>query len=604
MIQLEYSGFDGATVPICAFTVRNLRLPSFRGSYVRLADFRGAENQGPKTLEAIRDRSCGWFFTCVQTDLTSIPGSPIAYWVNDKVRKAFARGITFKEVANPRVGMQTANNAQYLRAWYEIPANEFLDEPKTNKWIKYIKGGAFRRWYGNLFYLLRYNGNPEYILRQENATVLPISCLSQPKCTWTDLTSSKFNCRIAPPDSFHDISGHCFYPTPSEQLFFLGYANTKLFNYFLSLLNSSFHYQVGDVGRVPVLSVQDKPRVIAIVSELVEISKSDWDSSETSWDFHRLPFLMSPSIGVGVEESIHRYSSECISRIRRTQELEEENNSLFIEGYGLASEFTSEVPENEISLYRPDPTKDIQALMSYSIGCMMGRYSLDAPGLTYANSGNLAFDLSKYKKFPTDSDGIIPLMDHPWFEDDATTRFISFLKVAWSEDKLSENLKFVAESLRTKNGETPEETIQRYLSDGFYKDHLKTYKKRPIYWLFSSGKESAFQALVYLHRYNESTLSKMRTDYVLPLQGKMANEQRRLESQIDSASSPSEKNRCRKELEKLKKKSIELKGFDEKLHHLADQRISLDLDDGVKVNYSKLASLLAGVKEVTGGSDE
>ena len=238
------------------------------------------------------------------------------------------------------------------------------------------------------------------------------------------------------------------------------------------------------------------------------------------------------------------------------------------------------------------------------MGCKTGRYSLDEPGLIYARSGNTDFDPSRYSKYPADADGIIPLMDHPWFEDDATARFVSFLKVACGEDSLSENLKFIAESLGTKNGETPEETIQRYLSDSFYGNHLKTYLKRPIYWLFSSGKESAFQALVYLHRYNESTLSKMRTDYVLPLQGKMANEQRRLESQIDSASSPSEKNRCRKELEKLKKKGIELKSFDEKLHHLADQRVSLDLDDGVKANYAKLAPLLACVKEVTGGSDE
>jgi type II restriction/modification system DNA methylase subunit YeeA len=248
--------------------------------------------------------------------------------------------------------------------------------------------------------------------------------------------------------------------------------------------------------------------------------------------------------------------------------------------------------------------EETKLFLHYSVGCLTGRYSLDEPGIIYANSSNIGFDPSRYKKFPADADGVVPILDHPWFPDDITTRFQEFLIACWGKDTLEENMKFVADSLEPKQGETPEETIRRYFCDNFFKNHLKMYKKRPIYWLFSSGKEKAFQALVYLHRYNEQTLSKMRTDYVLPLQGKMSNEEKRFDAQIDTASTPAERNRYKKELEKLKKKQVELRKFDELLHHYADKRISLDLDDGVKVNYGKFGALLAEVKQVTGGGEE
>jgi len=284
--------------------------------------------------------------------------------------------------------------------------------------------------------------------------------------------------------------------------------------------------------------------------------------------------------------------------------LEANNNQLFIKAYSLESELSPEVPESEITLHRPDRPTDICAFLSYFTGCTLGRYSLDTSGLIYANSGNLGFDSTRYKKFPADADGVVPILDYPWFNDDITTRFKEFLLACWNAETLEENIKFVADSLDPKRGETPEETIRRYFCDDFFKKHLKMYKKRPIYWLFSSGKEKAFQALLYLHRYNEQTLSKMRTDYVLPLQGKMANEEKRLGTQAASASSPAERSRYQKDLAKLRKKQVELRKFDELLHHYADKRISLDLDDGVKVNYGKFGALLAEVKQITGGTEE
>ena len=302
------------------------------------------------------------------------------------------------------------------------------------------------------------------------------------------------------------------------------------------------------------------------------------------------------------------------------QRLDEENNRIFIEAYGLQDELTPEVPLSEITLtcnphyrYGGNKTEEelesllltdtMKELISYAIGCMMGRYSLDHPGLVYAHSGNVGFDSSKYEKFPADEDGIVPITDMEWFPDDVATRFIQFLKAAWPVETLEQNLKFVADSLSPRSGEMPIDTIRRYLSTNFYKDHLSTYKKRPIYWLFSSGKEKAFQCLVYLHRYNEGTLSRMRNEYVTPLFGKMNARMEFLTQERDAASSTSARNKFQKQIDVLKKKISELSAFDDELRHYADKRITLDLDDGVKVNYAKFGKLLAEVKAVTGSQN-
>lgn len=288
--------------------------------------------------------------------------------------------------------------------------------------------------------------------------------------------------------------------------------------------------------------------------------------------------------------------------------LEEKNNLLFINAYGLQDELSPEVPESQITLTRADREKDCQRLISYAVGCMMGRYSLDAPGLIYAHAGNVGFDPSRYPSFPADADGILPVTDQPWFADDAAARIREFLHAVWGPDTLEENLAWLAESLGQKStggaSETPEETIRRYIANQFFKDHLQTYKKRPIYWLFSSGKQGAFQALVYLHRYHEGTLARMRAEYVVPLTGKLQARIDMLQKDALAASSTAARNKLNKEVEKLSKKHLELLAYDEKLRHYADMRITLDLDDGVKVNYGKFGDLLEGVKLVTGGTGD
>jgi type II restriction/modification system DNA methylase subunit YeeA len=306
-----------------------------------------------------------------------------------------------------------------------------------------------------------------------------------------------------------------------------------------------------------------------------------------------------------LQRSQEAADAECLARFTRMKELEEENNRLFIGAYGLQDELSPEVPDDQITLYRPDREEDIKRLLSYAIGCIMGRYSLDKPGLIYAHGDNQGFDPSQYKTFRADDDGIIPLLEVDWgIRGDATNRIVEFISVAWPKEHLEENLKFIADSLGPANGEQPRETIRRYLTIGFYKHHLSMYKKRPIYWLLSSGKHMAFQCLVYLHRYNESTLSRMRIEYVIPLQGKISSRIGQLVDDISAASSTSHRKKLEKERDTLVKQQAELRTFDEKLRHYADKRISLDLDDGVKINYGKFGDLLAEVKAVTGGKEE
>ena len=346
--------------------------------------------------------------------------------------------------------------------------------------------------------------------------------------------------------------------------------------------------------------------------------RGDWNAYERSWDFQSLPLLTaSTESAPTLESSYTAWITQNRDTIAEMKRLEEENNRLFIDAYGLADELTPDVPIEQITLtvnpayrYGGKLTEEeqwtrfrqdtMEELVSYAIGCMMGRYSLDAPGLIYAHSGNEGFDHSKHTTFPADDDGIVPLTDTEWFEDDACNRVIEFISKAWPTEHLEVNLTFLAENLSPKKNESSRETLRRYLTDKFFKDHLQSYKKRPIYWLFSSGKQDAFQCLVYLHRYNEGTLSRMRSEYVIPLQGKMAARVEKLQGDVQAASSSAQVKRIEKELVKLEKQQAELLQFDEKLRHYADMKIALDLDDGVKVNYGKFGDLLAEVKAVHG----
>ncbi len=635
LIQLEYSGFDGATVPICTYTLENTYLPDFNGSYIRLSDFRGANNQAPKTFEAIQSRDCGWFYTASASDFKKIPGSPIAYWLSDRLIEAFEAASSVGAILKLKHGLSTGNNEKFIRTWPEVDyGNIFLNCPSQTackrskyQWYPYFKGGEYRKWIGNRDFVLNYFRGGQLMETLASRGLLPgfrhdgKDFFFREAGTWSNITSSFLSMRYTKGGFCFDQKGSgLFAEEPKILKAGILYFNSVVAREFLSHICPTLDFSGGGIGRIPFLTnvgVDDKSQ--QIFQKLTDLTSVDWNAYERSWDFQSLPILMvSSEYSFTLTSSYTKWVTQNHKIVEEMKRLEVENNRIFIESYGLQDELNPDVPLEEITLtcnphyrYGPGKTEEeyeallradtMKELISYAIGSMMGRYSLDEPGLIYAHSGNEGFDPSRYQTFPADDDGIIPVMDEDWFADDAANRFVEFIKTTWPPEALDENLKFVADSLSPKRNEAPVETIRRYLSDKFFKDHhLKVYKKRPIYWLFSSGKHKAFQCLIYLHRYNESTLSRMRALYVTPLQGKYKARVEYLEKERDNAGSTSTRNKLQKELDTMRKKQQELREYDEVLRHYADQRISLDLDDGVKVNYGKFGTLMAEVKAVTG----
>ena len=634
LIQLEYSGFEGATVPICTFTLQKGHVASQKGCFIRLSDFRGSGSQAPRTLEAIQNRDCGWFFEAAQDEFKKIPGSPVAYWVSERVREVFNENPGFKVVAPTRKGMVTARNHLYVRGWHEVSVDKSgfdklegraAAKASKLKWFSYLKGGGYRKWFGNKSDVVNWE-NDGFVLRNTQhpsedrvwATNFNLDYIFNGNVNWGAVTSSEFSARLSRDGELFDAGGSACFPVDVSEFFVLGFLNSKVTKASLSVLNPTLNFQAGNVANLPLIKDLDTSVLRASVEQIVIVHKSDWNTYEHSWDFRSLLLLTASSEPTPtLESSYAAWTTQNRDAITEMKRLEEENNRLFIDAYGLTDELTPGVPIEQITLtvnpayrYGGKLTEEDQwtrfcqdtmaELVSYAIGCMMGRYSLDAPGLIYAHSGGADFDPSRYITFPADPDGIVPLTGSDWFEDDAAHRLIEFISVAWDATHLEDNLVFLADNLSPRNNESSRETLRCYLCDRFFKDHLQTYKKRPIYWLFSSGKQKAFQCLVYLHRYNEGTLARMRTEYVIPLQGMMASRIRQLDEDIAAAASTAHRKRLEKERAKLVKQQSELREFDEKLRHYADQRISLDLDDGVKVNYGKFGDLLAKVKAIAG----
>jgi type II restriction/modification system DNA methylase subunit YeeA len=548
-------------------------------------------------------------------DFKKISGSPVAYWVSEEILNAFKKNPAIENYSTFKQGMATSDNERFLRFWQEINFQDSdlnCNSPESlslspAKWYPYNKGGSYRKWYGNNEYFVNWKNDGEemkaFTATLPQGTWVRLKsreyyCL--PNITYSGLSSGEFGCRLSDAGFLFDTKGSCIFSESENRLFELSsFLNSKVNQLFLKILCPTLDYSMVGVKKSPIIIVNGTAN---IARKAKDLAKLDWNNYETSWHFSLNPLVRQDQNAL--KTAFGQWQTQNQAAFAEMQRLEEENNRLFIEAYGLQDELSSEVPEAQITLTRTDQEKDSQRLISYAIGCMMGRYSLDEPGLIYAHAGNVDFDPSRYPSFPADEDGILPLTDQEWFKDDATNRFREFLLAVWGEDTLHQNLEFVAESLtlgnfKAKKGETSLDTVRRYLSSQFYKDHLQTYKKRPIYWLFSSGKQKAFECLVYLHRYNDSTLARMRTEYVTPLLGKYSAYAEQLNQQLQDASS-AEATRIKKEQQTLEKKQAELRQFDDKLKHYADMRIKLDLDDGVKVNYGKFGDLLAEVKAVTG----
>lgn len=587
------NGVMGIAFGTAATVMLNKHVSNYAGSFSYCKNDDVNEHGVPKQFPVQNER----LKTAKPDDFKKIPGSPVAYWVNKRLFDVFEKGELVGEKA--KKGFTSGDNEKFIRYWWEIDGYKFSIMSGT-KWYPTQKGGEFRRWYGNYDSVVNWENNGSEIknFKFDNGKLRSVirneRFYGLSGVTWTDVSSGLLSMRYVPKGFIFNASGPTIFS--DNNLIVLSSMNSKLISKYAEFLSPTLHFEVGQIQNYPIFQVTQD--IENNTKNLVKLSQVDWDSYEFSWDFTQNPIIRTQHSNL--EQAFSLWQQQNADAVAEMKRLEEENNKLFIEAYGLQDELTPDVPDEQITLTRADREKDSQRLVSYALGCMMGRYSLDEPGLIYAHAGNQDFDASRYQTFPADADGIIPLTEMHWFEDDATRRIREFLTAVWGKDTLDANMQWLAESLDKKASETAEDTIRRYLASKFYKDHMQTYKKRPIYWLFSSGKQGAFQALVYLHRYNESTLARMRTEYVMPLISKMAAYANSLETAKENSDSAAEIKRIEKKLQDLHKQQAELSSFEEKLRHYADQRISLDLDDGVKVNYGKFGDLLTEVKAVTG----
>ena len=628
LIQLEYSGFDGATVPICTFTMQNSYMPSFRGGYVKLSDFKGAKNQAPKTLEAIQNPDSGWFYRASAEDFGKIPGSPIAYWATGGVLDAFENGNPLENVAPTRKGMVTARNSVYVRDWSEVElskaALDKLPDRETakrsgKKWFSYLKGGGFRKWYGNKLDVVNWEHDGDLLQTTHHptenrvwATNFNLEYIFKPNVNWGAITSSDFSARLSFGGEIFDAGGSACFPTNEKPEVIIGLLNSKVSSTLLRTLNPTLNFQAGNVSNVPISSHIDKNISENAVQILCNLAKSDWDAYETSWDFTMLPLLQPDHHVETLEDSYTSLRTHWQGMTDEMQRLEEDNNRIFIDAYGLADELTPEVPLNEITLtcnpaYRYGIKNDVDAndnrlradtmaeFLSYAVGCMFGRYSLDTPGLILANQDETLADyLARIPEpnFMPDDDNVIPMIDleGDWFEDDISERFKQFLRATFSDEHYVKNLAFIEDALG--------KSIQKYFVKDFYNDHVKCYRKRPIYWLFSSPK-GTFSALIYMHRYRADTVSVVLNDYLREFRTKLeARKNNYNQISISSSATQKEKTDALKMIDKLNKAIDEVNEYERGvLYPLAGQNIAIDLDDGVKHNYPLFGTAL---KKITG----
>jgi hypothetical protein len=621
LVELPLSGFKGATVQICAFTLEKGQ-EDLIGNYIRLVDFKGGDQEMASfTRAAAKDRTVGWRFGAKSSQFAKISGSPISYFVTEKMMEAFAGADLFEQYATPRQGLGTTDNGRFVRAWAEISfckvgfgyANKSDARDSEKKWFPYSKGGGFRRWFGNDFDVINWENDGaeirENLIGKNPNIPRSESHYFKEGITWGLITSANFSARLSPQGGIFDVGGSKAFPQAEDRPYFLGYLNSSLSSKLLKVLNPTLNFQVGDLKRLPIKGISDKrASVTSTVNQLISFSKSDWDAYETSWDFTKLPLLQPDYRAETLEGTYTALRTHWQGMTDEMRTLEEENNRIFIDAYGLQDELTPEVPLNEITLtcnpaYRYGIKKDAEAnetrlradtmaeFLSYAVACMFGRYSLDEPGLILANQGDgRAEYLAKVPQptFEPDDDNVIPILDGDWFPDDITERFRKFLRITFGEEKFRENLNFIEDALG--------KDIRKYFTKDFYANHVKRYKKRPIYWMFSSPK-GTFNTLIYMHRYRPDTVSVVLNDYLREFISKLGSERTRLEKQADDQSAAqSQRTKALKDAANIAKQLDELHEWErEVMFPLAQQQLQIDLDDGVKANYPKFGSALRKV---------
>lgn len=598
LVQMEYSAYEEATVPICSFVLKNSKDDN-PGYYYRLSDFKGGmEVQKQKVLEAQANKECGYFYKTDENNFIKIPGSPIAYWLTQKLYEIFNTAPSLESLGDAKVGLQTSDTHRFLRLWTELDINKIhlKKDSYSQKWFPLCKGGVYRKWYGNNDYVVNWE-NDGYEIK--NFRDLKGKLISRPQntqyyflagITWNLITSGSFSVRYYPRGMIFDVSANSFFTKNKEyNEYILAFLNSKIANIMSKILNPTINFSPGVANKLPVCIENNKVnKVKELTIKNIQISKNDWDSFETSWDFTIHP-LIENKVNT-ISEAYSLWDAECNEQFNQLKANEEELNRIFINIYGLQDELDPYVEDKDVTVRKADLVRDIKSLISYAVGCMFGRYSLDVEGLTYAGG---EWDSDKYTSFIPDKDNIIPIRDDEDF-DDIVSRFVKFVETVYGKDTLKENLSFIADALGGKG--TSKDVIRNYFLNEFYKDHCKIYQKRPIYWLFDSGKKNGFKALIYLHRYQPDLIARMRTQYVFEQQSLYKNQIEMIENQINGDISSSERVRLNKKLKTLKNQNEELRKYEEIVHHYADQMISIDLDDGVKVNYSKFKGILAKIK--------
>ena len=589
LIQFEYSAFEEATVPVCTFAFQNRHIVRKKGCYLRLVDFRGGmEVQRQKTLEALGNHNCGFYYEQSTDNFLKIPGSPVAYWASSKLFDTFASFDTIGDYYDVRNGITTGDNNTFLKLWYEV-------DKHTERWFSCNKGGTYRKWYGNKEYVVDWENDGERLKTNVDkngkirATLRGIDFNFTEGITMSRVTSGLPSFREMNSDSISESATNAIYPKSrnrKDSMKLLALLNSKIGSYVLPLLNPTINVVPEDIRSIPI-----KMEFLASASDYTEINcvlaKEDWDAFETSWDFQHHPLLRKV---LTIAEAFDQWQAECDDRFNQLKANEEELNRIFIDIYGLQDELTPDVEDKDVTVRKAELARDIRSFISYAVGCMLGRYSLDADGIAYAGG---EWDASKYASFPADKDNIIPICDDEYFEDDIVGLFVEFVKTVYGAEILDENLKFIADALGGKG--QPKDVIRNYFLNDFYADHCKIYQKRPIYWLFDSGKKNGFKALIYMHRYQPDTIARIRTDYVHEQQARYRTAIADLEQLIANAST-GERVKLNKKLTALQAQDTEIRTYEEKIHHLADQMISIDLDDGVKKNYVIFQDVLAKIK--------
>ena len=652
-------GIFGSDFGTTAFVIRKSFEKGYAATFHQLFDEMGA-------VDSVEQKE-RWFFErkglyiAEQKKFLNIGSYPIAYSTSKRLLEILDTEKPLSDFAYPRKGLTTGDNDTFIRLWFEVSGQKFSMTGNGRKWFPMTKGGDFRRWYGNNDYVVNWENNG-FALRNfkdedgKLRSVLRNTQFYLRECiSWNDTTATgKIAFRYQPEGYISNASGPCVFA--DHDLFYLfGLLNSIVSQKLLEILAPNMKFEVGQMALVPIIKKQSN-YIDDLVRKTVDIVKSDWDSFETSWDFKLHPLVENQQYAATYHFDEQNSPAHHISAAyqmwvatteRRFQQLktnEEELNRIFIDIYGLQDELTPDVADKDVTVHRVFDSKDavpesmkgsnyvrtmrdeIVSLISYAVGCMFGRYSLDKPGLVFAGyskieqttktldgddpelekfakqnaDGSVSYgsyyhevNQDNYKSFPIDTDNIIPICDDEYFDDDITGRFVKWVETVYGKDTLEENLKFVADALGGKG--TPREVIRSYFLNDFYADHLKTYQKRPIYWLFDSGKKNGFKALCYMHRYQSDLLARMRTDYVHEQQERYRTQLHHLADAIEHAGA-AERVKLTKQQKKLQEQALEIQKYEEKIHHLADQNIQIDLDDGVKHNYELFADVLAKIK--------